>query len=324
MLRSLRSRLLLASVLWTVGLLFLLHMLSLMLMHVAPAIMRFRGTLPMLIALVLMAAGVVGLRGSLARFRRLRASLTAVRTGLERRVAGWFPTEVQPLVDDLNALLDERERAVQRALGAAGDLAHGLKTPLALLAQEAETAKAGGNRELAGSIAVQVDRMSRQVNYHLARARAAASGPTVGVRCPLADCAGGLLRTLSKIYSARALEISANIAGEFSVRVRKEDLEEMLGNLLDNACQWARSRVVLEAAQSGEDLVLTIDDDGPGLAAELRPVVLERGVRLDEAAQGFGLGLAIVRDLAELYGGSIGLDQSPLGGLRARLRLPAC
>jgi signal transduction histidine kinase len=323
MLRSLRSRLILASVLWTVGLLMLMHMLSLMLMHVFPAMLKFHKIGVIVSGLVLMVAGLLGLRQGLTPFRRLRERLMAVRMGEDRRVEGAYPSEVQPLIDDLNALLEDREKAVKRAVATAGDLAHGLKTPLALLAQEADRAGAAGNPELAESIVQQVERMSRQVSYHLARARAAASGAAGAARCPVASCADALVRTLLKLYAGRALEISSTIAPDLCARVQREDLDEMLGNLLDNACKWANSRIVLDASRIDTLLVLTLDDDGPGLARALRIVVLERGVRIDEAAPGSGLGLAIVRELAELYGGSISLDDSPLGGLRARVALPA-
>jgi signal transduction histidine kinase len=315
--------LILASLLWTAGLLMLMHIVSLMVIHVSPAAFRFRTIGPVLLGLVLMAAGILGLRQGLTPFRRLRERLMAVRMGEDRRVEGAYPSEVQPLVDNLNALLEDREKAVKRAIATAGDLAHGLKTPLALLAQEADRAEAAGNPELAESIVQQVERMSRQVTYHLARARAAASGTAGTARCSVVSCADALVRTLLKLYAGRALNISSTIAPDLCARVQREDLDEMLGNLLDNACKWANSRIVLEASRTGAMLVLTLDDDGPGLAPALRTVVLERGVRIDEAAPGSGLGLAIVRDLAELYGGSISLDDSPLGGLRARLAIPA-
>ncbi len=270
-----------------------------------------------------MAAGLVGVRQGLTPFRRLRKRLTAVRAGEDRRVEGAYPSEVQPLIDELNALLEDREKTVKRAQATAGDLAHGLKTPLALLAQAADRAAAEGKPELAESITQQVDRMSRQINYHLARARAAASGAAGVARCDLASCADALIRTLLKLYAGRTLELSSTITADLYARVQREDLEEMLGNLLDNACKWANSRIVLGATRIGAILVLTLDDDGPGLAPDLRTVVLERGVRIDEASPGSGLGLAIVRDLAELYGGSISLEDSPLGGMRVRLSLPA-
>jgi signal transduction histidine kinase len=321
--RSLRSRLTLASLLWTGGLLALMHMFSLVFLHVFPATRKFGVTGPVLGGLILMAAGLYGLRSGLMPFRQLRARLLAVRTGKDVRVQGEYPTEVQPLVDDLNALLDDREKAVKRALATAGDLAHGLKTPLAVLAQEAERAEAAGDSALAAGITQQVERMRRQVDYHLARARAAASGAAPAVRCQAAVSAEGLVRTLLKLYSGRALHIEVHMAPEHSVRVQREDLDEMLGNLLDNACKWATSRIAVESARIGSAILFTVDDDGPGLARPLRMVVLQRGVRADEAAPGSGLGLAIVRDLADLYGGSISLDDSPRGGLRARLSLPA-
>lgn len=320
MLRSLRSRLILASVLWTAGLLLLMHMASRMLIHSSSSLSQLRGVPAVLIGLVLMAAGVYGLRHSLLPFRRLREKLLAVRTGEDRRIEGVHPTEVQPLIDDLNGLLEDREKAVKRAVATAGDLAHGLKTPLALLAREAAGAE---NAELADNIAQQVERMSRQINYHLARARAAASGASGAAPCPVAPCVEALTRTLLKLHADRALEIAATISPDLCVRVQREDLDEMLGNILDNACKWANSKIALQASTVGDRLLITVDDDGPGLAAALRNVVLERGVRIDEAAPGSGLGLAIVRDLSEIYSGSISLDDSPLGGLRARLSLPA-
>ena len=322
MLRSLRSKLILSSVLWTAGLLMLMHIVSMMVIHVSPAAFRFRTAGPVLVGLVLMAAGILGLRQGLTPFRHLRERLMAVRRGESRRVEGDYPNEIQPLIDDLNALLEDREKAVKRAFATAGDLAHGLKTPLTLLAQEADRASASENPDWADSITQQVERMSRQVNYHLARARAAASGAAGAVPGPVAPCADALVRTLSKLHAARSLEILSTVGQDVFARVQREDLDEMLGNLLDNACKWAKSRVVLGASQAGSMIVFTVDDDGPGLALYLRTVVLERGVRIDEGAPGSGLGLAIVRDLAEIYRGSVSLDDSPLGGLRARLSLP--
>ncbi len=323
MLRSLRSRLILASFLWTGGLLALMHMLSMAFLHLIPALRTSRPVVPTLMGLALMTAGFLGVRQGLKPFRGLRERLAAVRAGRDRRVEGVYPSEVQPLVDDLNALLEDRDQAVRRAVSAAGDLAHCLKTPLALLAQEADRACAAGDTELAANITQQVDRMSRQMNFQLARARAAASSTAGAPPCPVAACADALIRTLGKLYAGRALRISSAIAPDLRVRVQREDLDEMLGNLLDNACKWAKSGIAVEATRSGAMLVLTVDDDGPGLDPALRGAVLERGVRIDQAAPGSGLGLAIVRDLAELYGGSIRLDGAQLGGLCAVLSLPA-
>jgi signal transduction histidine kinase len=322
MLSSLRSRLIVGSALWTAGLLALMHMLSLVFLHALPGAVGTRSSWPVLLGLTFMLAGLAVLRRGLSQFAQLRVRLTAVRAGQDRRVNGRYPAEVQPLVDDLNALLDDRESAVKRALATAGDLAHGLKTPLAVLAQEAERAGASGDSKLADGIAEQVERMRRQVDYHLARARVA-SGITRSARCPVAETAEGLVRTLLRLHAERSLDIRLNMPSALSVRAQREDVDEMLGNLLDNSCKWAKSCITLEAAAAGANVVIAVDDDGPGLASHLRTAVMQRGVRADEAAPGSGLGLAIVCDLAELYGGSISLDDSPLGGLRARLSLPA-
>ena len=165
--------------------------------------------------------------------------------------------------------------------------------------------------------------MRRQIDYHLAQARAAASGATPGAHASASESAEGLARTLRRLHADRALTIDVSVPAEFAVRSQREDLDEMLGNLLDNACKWAKSRVTVSASRVADAIVVIVDDDGPGLDPSMRAAVLQRGVRADEAAPGSGFGLAIVRDLAELYGGSIALEASPLGGVRARLRLPA-
>jgi signal transduction histidine kinase len=269
-----------------------------------------------------MLIGLMQVRSGLSSVNQLRARLGAVRDGREARVDGSYPSEVQPLVDDLNTLLEHREKAVARAVAKAGDLAHGLKTPLAILAQEADRARAAGHTDLASSIGQQVERMRRQTDYHLAQARAAASG-AAGARCPVLESATALMRTMQRLHADRGLAMDERVPADHAVRCQREDLDEMLGNLLDNACKWARARVAIASARQDSAVVITVEDDGPGLAASMREAVLQRGVRADEAAPGSGLGLAIVRDLAELYGGSIALDASSAGGLRARLVLPS-
>jgi len=164
--------------------------------------------------------------------------------------------------------------------------------------------------------------MRRQIEFHLAHARAAGSGNMPGARCPVLPSVQGLVRTLLRIYAAPGLAILVDVPPGHVIRGQQEDLEEMLGNLLDNACKWAKSSVKIQSIQEDGAVVMTVDDDGPGLAVSMRDVVLQRGVRADEAAPGSGLGLAIVRDLAELYEGAFSLEDSPMGGLRARLRLP--
>jgi len=325
-LRSLRGRVMMGAVLWTLGLfavITILLTLSTTAMR-SVAIIHSHIEVSAVIAVACMAAGFALVRRALVPFDRIRRRLSEVRDGTERQLSGAYPSEVQPLVDDLNALLEHRERAVARAVSKAGDLAHGLKTPLAVLAQEAERTEAAGHHDLAATMSQQVERMRRQIDYHLAHARAAASGATPGARCSIVASVEGLSRTLLRIHESRGIAIDVNIAGDHCVRGQREDLDEMLGNLLDNACKWAKSRVAIDASSSGAAVVVTVDDDGPGLEASMRDLVLQRGVRADEAAPGSGLGLAIVRDLAELYGGSISLGAAPMGGLRATLQLPAC
>jgi len=275
------------------------------------------------IAIVCMIIGLVQVRSGLSAIDRLRLRLAAVHQGRERLVDGTYPAEVQPLVDDLNLLLDHHEGAVKRAVARAGDLAHGLKTPLAILSHEAERARAAGQHELADAVGEQVTRMRRQVESHLAHARAAASGATPGARCLVAESAAGLARTMLRLHADRGLAVDVRVPVDHAVRCQREDLDEMLGNLLDNACKWGRSRVLIESVSTNQSIVVTVDDDGPGIDPSLRDVVLQRGVRADEAAGGSGFGLAIVRDLADLYGGAIALSGSPDGGVRAQLTLPS-
>lgn len=326
--RSFRVRLLLGSIMWTGGLLFVGHVTSIALAHYYPVVRLNHMTLVgVAVALGFMIAGFLQMRTGLSPFTELRSRLSSMRDGRERRLEGEYPAEVQPLVSDLNALLDQREQAVTRAIAKAGDLAHGLKTPLAVLAQEAERARRSGQTEIAEAIDQQVDRMKRQVDYHLAHARAAASGAAPGARCAVEESADGIARTLRRLHAERGLTIQVDVPPDHAVPAQREDLDEMLGNLLDNACKWARSRITLSSArraQNGGAIVITVDDDGPGLPPSMRERVLQRGVRADEAAPGSGFGLAIVRDLADVYNGSIALDSSPDGGLRARLTLPAC
>ena len=320
---SLRSRLVLGAVLWTVVIILVLHFLTPWLVHRGGApmtVIHFTLLGVVMVGLVIAALWMVQI--GMAPLERLRGKLAALRAGRASRVEGEYPAEVQPLVDDLNTLIEDRERRVARAQAKAADLAHGLKTPLAVLAAEAETARAAGHTELAAIIGEQTERMRRQIEFHLADARAAVSGTAADGRSPVAECVRGLVRALDRIYAERGVSIVVDVAEDVTARARPENLDEMLGNLLDNACKWARSRVGVLAVAGAGRVVITVDDDGPGCDPAMRERVLQRGMRADEAAPGTGLGLAIVRELAEAHGGSIGLAASPDGGLRARLELP--
>jgi two-component system OmpR family response regulator len=244
----------------------------------------------------------------LSPINQLHNRLTAVHKGVAPRVGGNYPAEVQPLVDDLNALLDERERRVARAVAKAGDLAHGLKTPLAVLAHEAQQVRAAGHEQLAAEIDQQIDRMRRQIDYHLAHARSVASFTSPASRVSVAASAEGLARALERLHAERDLGIEIDAPASHVFRGQREDLDEMLGNLLDNACKWARARVRLTSSKEGERIVIAVEDDGPGIEPSMREAVMRRGVRADEAGQGSGLGLAIVRDLAEIHGVSFSIE----------------
>ncbi len=325
---SLRSRILLGAGLWTLGLFVLFGLLLTQTMLRGPGtIIYVHRTFLNVGALVALAAATLAggfslVRGGLKSFGAITVRLAAIRDGRDRRLDGAFPLEVQPLIGEVNGLLADREQRLSRALATAGDLAHGLKTPLAVLNHVAARAREADQPRLAEDIAQQVDRMRRLVDYHLAQARASATGGRTDARCDVRASADGLVRTMHTVYAGRALDIGLDVEAGAVVRVVREDLDEMLGNLLDNACKWARSRVVLRATTATGSVSVVIDDDGPGLAPELRQTVLRRGVRADEAAPGSGLGLAIVRDLAELYGGVLALTAAPLGGLRVELVLP--
>jgi signal transduction histidine kinase len=321
--RSLKVQFLIGTALWTLGLLAMSHLAFVLVTQYVPGVLRIQHWVVLgLLAMVFMLGGLSQVRLGLTSINQLRGRLGAVRQGQSPRIAGAYPGEVQPLVDDLNALLEHRETAVRRAQAKAGDLAHGLKTPLAVLAREADHAEAKGLLEVAAGIRGEVDRMRRQIDYHLAQARAAASAAAPGAHCVVDQSATPLARTLTQLYAEKGVTIDLAVPPALTVAVERQDLDELMGNLLDNACKWSRGHVALTAAADGPQVVIAIEDDGGGVPEELWESVLSRGVRADEAAPGSGLGLAIVRDLAALYGGSLSLGHAALGGLRAVLRLP--
>lgn len=255
----------------------------------------------------------------LAPLRRLRLALARVRAGSTRRLEGRFPTEVEPLVDEFNSVLSQNAEVVDRARTQAGNLAHALKTPLSVLANAAT----GREDELARLVATQTDIARKQVEYHLSRARAAAVVRVPGAQTAVGPVVEGLVRTMQRIYADRKLQLTIMpLDRELMFKGEEQDLQEMLGNLLDNACKWATSQVRVGAEVEDGRMELRVEDDGPGIAPELRAAMIRRGARADEQVPGTGLGLAIVDDLARLYGGDVVLGESMLGGLSARLRLP--
>ncbi|HLT02911.1 MAG TPA: sensor histidine kinase, partial [Geminicoccaceae bacterium] len=254
------------------------------------------------IALAVLFVGVIGavlvqVRFGLEPLRRIGRALGAIRAGASTRLEGDFPAEIEPLARELNALLDHNEALVERARTHVGNLAHGLKTPLSVLTNEARRSQ-GPLAELVGR---QVALMRRQVDHHLARARAIATGSILGARTDVLPVLRDLQRTLERIYADQAVLIDVACPPDLAFRGARQDLEEMLGNLLDNACKWAAGKVTVRAEGApGQELRIAIEDDGPGLPAARRAEVLARGRRLDEQVPGTGLGLAIVADLAQL------------------------
>jgi len=278
----------------------------------------------LVLGLALTSAILVQVRIGLQPLRRVSEALARIRDGEARRLHGHFPTEIAPLASELNSLIRHSEEVVGRARTHVSNLAHFLKTPLSVLAAEAEAhEKDAAAAPLAEMVKRQVFAMRRQVDHYLARARAAGSLDVLGNRTQVSGVMEDLARVIERIHAARGIRIEATSADEIYFRGERQDLEEMLGNLIDNGSKWAKSRVRVAASQTPGRLVLTVEDDGPGLSAEQRAQVGARGERLDESVPGSGLGLAIVRDISKLYGGFLALEASPLGGLLARLELPA-
>jgi signal transduction histidine kinase len=278
---------------------------------------------------LLLGAGLIGailvqVKIGLLPLQRVSQALAKIRDGKARRLDGKFPTEIEPLATELNSLIQHSEEVVGRARTHVSNLAHFLKTPLSVLAAEAD---AHGNDKEAGPLSEMVKRqvfsMRRQVDHYLSRARAAGSLDVLGNRTQVSAVMDDLSRVIARIHVARGIVIDAECEDDIYFRGERQDLEEMLGNLIDNGCKWARGRVRVRCEKGAGRLVLTIEDDGPGLSAEQRSQVGERGERLDETVPGSGLGLAIVRDISKLYGGFFALDASSLGGVLARLELPA-
>lgn len=260
--------------------------------------------------------------------KRMLAALHDVRTGQADRIVGDYPVEIAPLAAEVNALIETNREIVERARTHVGNLAHALKTPISVLQNEAARAAAQGD-PLAAKVGEQAEIMTGQVAHHLERARMAARASVVTTVEEVGPIVGKLAGTLAKVYRGRGIEVEAEVADGVRFRGERQDLEEILGNLVDNGCKWARSLVEIAVApvpgMAGERdyFEITIDDDGPGLTPEQQAEALKRGKRLDETRPGSGLGLSIVSELAGLYGGRLGLDRSPLGGLRCVVRLPA-
>ncbi|WP_338698708.1 sensor histidine kinase [Bradyrhizobium sp. 26S5] len=279
------------------------------------------------LGIVLLLTTIFQVRYGLAPLKRISDAIADIRSGRAERLEGRFPVEIAPLARETNALIDANREIVERSRTHVGNLAHAIKTPLSVIVNEAAAHAAD---PFASKVLEQADVMRDQVAHHLERARIAARATIVSTVTDVAPAIEALRRTMEKIHRDRDLAIEAQADPAARFRGERQDLEEMVGNLVDNACKWAASQVFIEvtlvppeAQGAGPKLRIVVDDDGRGLSEDERAQVARRGQRLDESKPGSGLGLSIVTDLAGLYGGNLTLNNAPIGGLRAELVLPA-
>ena len=292
-------------------------------------VLAFRRALYGVLALLgfgLLAAIILQVRVALKPMQRMQQALAAIRGGKAERLAGEFPDEMQPVADELNLLIDANTEVIDRARTQVGNLAHALKTPLSVLTNEAQ----GNKTEFGGKVSEQTQIMRDQVNLYLDRARRAARAQTLGSATDVDPVLSALGRTIMRINQDKGVKIDVSVEPGLKFRGEVQDLEEMVGNLIDNAAKWSTQAVKVSAALLTDPLdgtrnwlMITVDDDGPGLPAEKRADAVKRGRRLDETKPGSGLGLSIVTETASMYSGNVVLGDADLGGLRVQLRLPA-
>ena len=292
-------------------------------------IYRFGGVLALALALTglaLLAATLLQVKFGLQPLSAIEKGLAAIRSGEAERLDGDFPAEIQPLQSELNALMESNQDIIDRARTQVGNLAHALKTPLAVISNEASDTKT----PFASKVAEQATIMRDQVSLYLDRARMAASANTIGRVTPVLPVTEALQRALERIYLEKGLAIEIDCDAALSFRGEKHDLEEMLGNLLDNASKWSKRNVRMSASmlphdpsRNGRWLQAVIEDDGDGVCETEREKLTKRGVRLDETKPGSGLGLSIVSDLVASYRGTLELGEASVGGLKVVVTLPA-
>ena len=282
-------------------------------------------TTMLILALAVLGLGLVvatffQVRFGLLPLRAIRQDLAAIRSGNAENLEGQLPDEIKPLQTELNALIQSNRDVVDRARTHVGNLAHALKTPLSVISNEART----HDGPLSDKVVEQAEIMRTQITHHLDRARVAARSGVIGDVTEVAPVLDALKRALDRIYGERGIALDIQSRSNLKFQGEKQDFEEMVGNLMDNACKWAKAQVTvaLDPVADKGGFTVTVDDDGPGLTKADRERAVQRGQRLDESKPGSGLGLSIVADLAHLYKGRFELEPSPQGGLRARLTLP--
>ena len=275
-----------------------------------------------LLAAGLMTTTILQVRFGLEPLRRLQQGLAEIRKSGAEKIEGSFPKDIAPLASELNLLIESNRAIVERARTQVGNLAHALKTPLSVITNEAS----GSPGNFADKVREQAAIMRDQVNYYLDRARVAASAGALGVSVDIVPVVEALVRTFNKIYPDKAVHLALGLPAELKFAGEKQDLEEMVGNLIDNACKWASALVTVSLALNvaeRQQLEIKVEDDGPGLPEASRQSAMRRGRRLDETKPGSGLGLSIVVELVEIYRGSLELRTGAAGGLTALLHLPA-
>ena len=274
----------------------------------------------LILGLGLVAAVFMQVRIGLRPLFLLRNEIADVRKGRSGRIERTYPLEIQPLAEQVNRLLDHNTEVVERQRTHVGNLAHALKTPLSVMLAEAE----GKDDPLAEVVTRQSGVMKDQVDHHLRRARAAARALGLGERTPVAEVLDEMAVMLERVFASKGVEIDWRAPDDLMFRGERQDLQEILGNLIENACKWAKRRVRVSAGATGlGQMVVVVEDDGPGLAEDQWEAALKRGTRMDEDAPGSGLGLSIVDDLTKAYNGRVALSRSEMGGLKAVLDLPA-
>ncbi len=272
--------------------------------------------------LILAVTGFVAF--GLAPFNALARDLRRVRAGEAPRLEGAYPSEVQPLASELNSMICSQQDSLQRARAHAGNLAHGLKGPLAIIADEAYQLGERGDGVASMAIAEQCRAMQVHIDHHIARTRAQAMARTPGTRSDVRQVISGVCSALSRLHAGKDIALEQELDHDVYAILDAQDLNELVANVVDNAFKFARSRIIVRASAGDRgQAVISVEDDGPGLPPEARETVFLPGARLDESKPGAGLGLAIVRDLVELYQGKVDMAQSRLGGLQVRLLLPS-
>ena len=270
------------------------------------------------VAALLLGGMVLVLRFVLRPLNQIESALEEIRDGRRKRLTGKYLSEIDPLVDSVNHLLDHNQKVVDRARNNVGNLAHALKNPITVLMNESDDMPG-----YAQMVQTNAESMWSNVEHYLKRAQTAANAEILGTRTVVGPAAEDLARTIERLNRDKGLAVKLEIDEDVVFKGERQDLDDLLGNLMENAGKWCVSRVCVTGKRINGQIELVVDDDGPGIPPEHRESALNRGQRHDETTPGTGLGLSIVSDTAEMYGGSLSLEDSPLGGLRARLQLPA-